>query len=443
MGKKVTRREFMIKSALTATGVSLGATAFSANSYNNIIGANERINFAVVGVRSRGMVHIQSISSIKNATVSHICDVDQRYIKDAMAYMSEKKIPAPETEKDIRKLLESKEIDVITIATPEHWHAPMAIMAMEAGKHIYLEKPSSHNPAEGEMLLKSQNKYNKLIQMGNQQRSSIHTEEAIQKIRNGIIGTPYMGKAWYCNTRGSIGIGKVVPVPDYLDWELWQGPAPRRPYKDNVHPYNWHWFWDWGTGETLNNGTHEVDICLWALGVNFPKRVTASGGRFHYQDDWEFYDTIVTSFEYEGKQITWEGKSCNGRKIHNRGRGVTIHGTEGCVLIDRNGYEIYDAADNKIYSVYQRGEIAMGLQGGGPTTTRHFDNLIQSIKSGVKLRAPLEEGNIAVTMLQLSNIAWKTGDDLDINPANGHILDNPDAMQYWGREYEEGWEPKV
>ena len=155
--------------------------------------------------------------------------------------------------------------------------------------------------------------------MGNQQRSSAHTIEIIGKIREGLIGRPYFGKAWYSNTRKAIGVGKAVPVPPELDWDLWQGPAPRRPYKDNIHPYNWHWFWHWGTGETLNNGTHEVDVCRWALGVDYPKRVSASGGRYHFKDDWEFYDTLVTSFEYDDKMITWEGICCQGKQYYGRG----------------------------------------------------------------------------------------------------------------------------
>jgi predicted dehydrogenase len=154
----------------------------------------------------------------------------------------------------------------------------------------------------------------------------------------GIIGKPYYGKAWYRNLRKSIGIGKQVPVPEHLDWDLWQGPAPRRPYKDNIHPYNWHWFWHWGTGETLNNGTHEVDLCLWAMRLGWPKVVTASGGRYHFKDDWEFYDTLVTSYEYDNAMITWESLSCQGKQAEGKGRGALIHGTDGSVFVDRTGY---------------------------------------------------------------------------------------------------------
>ena len=225
--------------------------------------------------------------------------------------------------------------------------------------------------------------------MGTQQRSSPHTIEIVEKIHEGIIGRPYFAKAWYVNTRKSIGTGKEVPVPPQLDWDLWQGPAPRRPYKDNVHPYNWHWFRIYGTGETLNNGTHEVDVCRWALGVDYPQRVTSSGGRYHFKDDWQFYDTLVTSFEYEDKMISWEGKSCQGMKYYGRDRGSTIMGTTGTVLIDRDGYEIYDLKGNKT-SEFKAGNATSSadLIGRDSMTDAHFANFIAGIRKGEKLNAP-------------------------------------------------------
>jgi predicted dehydrogenase len=444
MEKNYSRRKFLKDASIASVGLSLGRSSFSSKSYARILGANDRVNFAVIGLHGRGKEHIHSIAACDNAMVTHICDVDTRELDNTTALMKEKFEVTPINEKDIRKLLESKDIDAITIATPEHWHTPMAIMGLQAGKHVYVEKPPSHNPAEGELLVNAQKKYGKLVQMGNQQRSSLLTIEAIQKIHDGIIGKAYFGKAWYSNRRTSIGIGKEMPVPDYLDWDLWQGPAPRRPYMDNVHPYNWHWFWHWGTGETLNNGTHEVDLCLWALNVKYPLRVSASGGRYHFKDDWEFYDTIVTSFEYDDKMITWEGKSCNDMTYFGRGRGVSIHGTEGTMVLDRNGYEIYSIGGEKIFG-YEKPEKdeTLGIAGGGPMTDRHFQNFINAIRSGEKLRSPIEEGNISVTMLLLSNIAWKAGRTLNLDPTNGYILKDKKAMKLWNREYQPGWEPKI
>jgi predicted dehydrogenase len=445
MGNALTRRNFVKTASVATAGLAFGAVPkIDAKSYNRILGSNDRVNCAVIGVRNRGMEHIQSLCACSNARVTHLCDVDSRYLEQAAAYVKELSGENPGQEKDIRKLLEVKDIDVITIATPEHWHTPMAIMGLKTGKHVYVEKPPSHNPAEGALLINAQKKYGFLVQMGNQQRSSPHTIEAIQKIHDGIIGTPYAGKGWYSNNRQSIGIGKKTAVPDYLDWELWQGPAPRKPFKDNIHPYNWHWFWNWGTGETLNNGTHEVDMCLWALNAGYPNKVSAAGGRYHFKDDWEFYDTLVTNFEYDDKLITWEGMSCNNMSQYNRGRGVTIHGTKGTVLIDRNGYEVHNNNKEVVFSLFQKQDVSMGIGGGGPTTDSHFQNLINAILKGENLHSPIEEGNVSVTMLQLSNIAWKTGKVLDLNPENGRILNDDKAMDsLWCREYEPGWELKI
>ncbi len=206
-------------------------------------------------------------------------------------------------------------------------------------------------------------------------------------------------------------------MPPQLDWDLWQGPAPRKPYKDNVQPYNWHWFRTYGTGESLNNGTHEVDVCRWALGVDYPNRVAASGGRYAYKDDWEFYDTMIASFEYDGKMIAWEGMCCQGMRYFNRGRGSIIEGTEGSVLIDRDGYEIYDLKGNKT-SEFKAGSetTSADLVGADSMTDLHFANFIAGVRKGEKLNAPVSVGNVAVTMLQLSNIAWDVKRELNLDP---------------------------
>jgi predicted dehydrogenase len=438
----VTRREFLDALAVGAAGLAVGTTA---KSYARIAGANDRLNFAVIGLNGRGYAHLSSLKANKSAArISHVCDVDGNILKKfADAAQREMGEPAV-AEKDFRKILEEKDVDAITIATPDHWHTPMAIAGLQAGKHVYVEKPCSHNPAEGAMLVAAQVKYGKLVQMGTQQRSSPHSMEIVEKIHGGAIGRPYLAKAWYSNVRKSIGTGKEAPVPAQLDWDLWQGPAPRRPYRDNVHPYNWHWFRNYGTGETLNNGTHEVDVCRWALGVDYPKRVTASGGRYQFKDDWQFYDTLVTSFEYEDRMLTWEGKSCQGMKYYGRDRGSAIMGTTGTVVVDRDGYEVYDLKGNKTneFKVGSRTSSA-DLQGADSMTDRHFANFIAGIRKGEKLNAPISVGNVAVTMLQLSNIAWEVNRELHLDTNDGRIQGDEEAMKMWGREYEKGWGPHV
>ena len=425
-----------------AAGLAIGSTA---KIYGQILGSNDRLNVAIIGLNGRAYAHLSALKANQVAArVSHVCDVDGVILKKFAASAAHELGYAPAVEKDFRRILELKDVDAVTIATPDHWHAPMAIAALQAGKHVYVEKPCSHNPAEGAMLAEAQRKYGKLVQMGNQRRSDATVIEAVDKIHNGLIGRPYLGKAWYSNTRKSMGIGKPVPVPQELDWELWQGPAPRRPYKDNVHPYNWHWLRVYGTGETLNNGTHEVDVCRWALGVDYPRRITSTGGRYHFTDDWEFYDTLVTSFDYGDKMISWEGKSCQGMKYYGRDRGSAIIGTTGSMIIDPGGYEIYDIKGEKT------GETKTGtahasadLVGNDSMTVAHFANFIAAVRKGEKLNAPIAAGNVAVTMLQLSNVAWELRRELQLDTKDGKILDDPEAMKMWGREYEPGWAPHL
>jgi predicted dehydrogenase len=438
----VTRREFLDALAVGAAGLAVSTTA---KSYAQILGSNDRLNFAVIGLNGRAYAHLASLKANKrDARIAYVCDVDSNILKKFADSVQQEMGDAARTEKDFRAILEHKEVDAVTIATPDHWHTPMAIAALRAGKHVYVEKPCSHNPAEGEMLVQAQRKYQKLVQMGTQQRSSQYTIDVVKKIHDGIIGRAYFAKAWYVNTRKSIGTGKEVPVPPQLDWDLWQGPAPRRPYKDNVHPYNWHWFRIYGTGETLNNGTHEVDVCRWALGVDYPERITSSGGRYQFKDDWEFYDTLVTSFEYPDKTLSWDGKSCQGMKYYGRDRGSTIMGTTGTVLIDRGGYEIYDLKGKKT-SEFKASDAASSadLIGRDSMTDAHFANFIAGIRKGEQLNAPVAVGNVSVTMLQLSNIAWEVNRELRLDAKDGRIQDDSEAMKMWGREYEKGWAPSV
>jgi predicted dehydrogenase len=433
----VSRREFLEKMAVGAAGVAITT---SAKSYAQIVGANDRLNFAIIGLNGRGYAHLASLKANRDAArISHVCDVDSNILKKFADRTQQEMGEAPVSEKDFRKILALKEVDAITIATPDHWHAPMAIAALEAGKHVYLEKPCSHNPAEGVLLVQAQKKYGKLVQMGTQQRSSPHTIEVIGKINDGVIGRPYFAKCWYANTRKSIGTGKKAPVPAQLDWDLWQGPAPRQAYRDNMQPYNWHWFRTWGTGETLNNGTHEVDVCRWALGVDYPQRVTSSGGRYQFKDDWQFYDTLVTNFEYADKMISWEGRSCNGMKVYGRDRGSAIMGTDGTVIVDRDGYEIYNLKGQKTSEVKTGTKTSSSdLLGSDSMTDLHFANFIAGIRKGEKLNAPVAVGNVAVTMLELSNIAWEVGRELNLDAKDGRIVNDAGAMKLWGRDYEPG-----
>ncbi|MCH8233166.1 MAG: Gfo/Idh/MocA family oxidoreductase [Bacteroidetes bacterium] len=440
--KKASRRTFIKKSAAGVIGVGF---AFSARSYANILGANDRVNVAVVGLHGRGKAHLSAIYHTTNTRISAICDVDSRELTKTAELVNEMNGQKPDVIVDIRKLLENKDIDAVTIATPDHWHAPMAIMAMQAGKHVYLEKPCCFNPQEGNWLIQSQKKHGKVLQVGNQQRSAPTSVQAVADIRAGIIGEAYMGKAWYANTRGSIGTGKNVTVPDWLDWDMWQGPAPHTDYRDNIVHYNWHWFWRWGTGEINNNGYHELDICRWALGVDYPSKITSSGGRYSFDDDWQFYDTQIASFEFgNDKMISWEGRSCNGFNFHERGRGATIHGTKGTVLLDRNGYWAYDNSGKLFKQVLERGHsVSTDIVGIGALDLYHMENFVEAIRSDEKLNSPIEEAVKSNMMCHLGNIAQKFNRTLQTDPRDGKIMNDKEAMKLWSRDYAEGWKPVI
>lgn len=439
---KKSRRTFIKTSALAAGSLTV---SFPAKSYSRIVGANDRINYAVAGINGRGRAHIYAASSFPKTMHLHsLCDVDKRTFGKVQKEFPEHVSNATKTFKDIRKLLEDKDLDVLTIATPDHWHTPMAIMAMNAGKHVYLEKPCSHNPQEGEWLVQVKNKTGKVLQVGNQQRSAPTSQAIVRDIQEGIIGEAYHGKCWYANTRGPIGKGKEAEVPDWLDWELFQGPAPRRKFKDNWVHYNWHWFWNWGTGEINNNGMHEIDICRWALGVDLPTEVSSSGGRFHFEDDWEFYDTQVASFKFENnKMITWEGRSCTGFPFYDRGRGSTIHGTQGTVLMDRDGYTVYDLKNNVIKMEKERSASAsLNTLGIGGLDNLHMLNFINAIQKGEALHSPIEDAHKSTVLCHLGNMAQEHGGTLKVDSKTGKPFDEK-AMSLWGRSYEKGWKPEL
>jgi predicted dehydrogenase len=388
-----------------------------------------------------------NFASQKECEVMYVCDVDSRAADkcvDAVEKIQQKK---PKAEPDFRKALEDKNLDVLIVTAPDHWHAPAAILACAAGKHVYLEKPCSHNPNEGEILVKAANKHKRVLQMGNQRRSWPNVAAGIAEVHAGAIGRPYYAKTWYTNNRASIGIGKEVEVPSWLNYDLWQGPAPRMAYKDNLIHYNWHWFWNWGTGEALNNGTHMVDLARWGLGVEYPTRVNSSGGRYRYQDDWQTPDTQVINLEFSNNtMISWEGRSCNGKSTEGSSVGIIFYGETGSLLIESgNSYKIFDLKSKLIKEVKNNFVVdARNLADPAQELDAlHIQNFFDAIKKGSKLNSDIVGGHQSTLLVQLGNIAQRTGRTLNTDPTNGHILNDKEAMKLWSREYEKGWEPKI
>ena len=446
--KSSSRRDFIKKSVGISVAVAAGnlIPEYSALSYSRIKGANERIRVSVMGVNSRGAALAQSFASQDNCDVLHICDVDTRAIAKCIEELGKVRQIKVEGFRDFRKSLESKDIDALVIAAPDHWHAPASLLALQAGKHVYVEKPCSHNPAEGEMLVRAARQYGKAVQMGSQRRSYPNVITAVQELKNGIIGRAYFGRGWYTNTRGPIGVGKEAVVPEWLDWNLWQGPAPRKPYKDNVVHYNWHWFWHWGTGEALNNGTHMVDLMRWGLGVDYPFRISSNGGRYRYKDDWETPDTQVISMDFdEGVTMTWEGRSCNGQQILDTGAGAIFYGEKGSMFIDGNSYTIYDHDNNVVKEV--KNEIKVDplnlANPSGNLDVYHIQNFFDAISKGTRLNAEIAEGHKSTLLVQLGNIAQRVGRSLNIDEETGHIKGDKEATRLWSRTYEKGWEMKL
>ncbi|HSI75494.1 MAG TPA: Gfo/Idh/MocA family oxidoreductase [Lunatimonas sp.] len=447
--KNDSRRTFIKKAVASTTVFSLAGMlpSFSAKSYGKIVGANDRIKVSVMGVNSRGNALAGNFAKQDNCEVIHICDVDKRAAEKCIGSVGKIQDFLPKAVPDFRKSLEDRDVDVLVVAAPDHWHAPAAIMACQAGKDVYLEKPASHNPNEGELLIEAASKYRRVLQMGNQRRSWPNVIAGIAELKSGAIGRPYYAKTWYTNNRGPIGVGKKTAVPDWLDFELWQGPAPREEFRDNLVHYNWHWFWNWGTGEALNNGTHMVDIARWGLEVEYPTRVTSAGGRYRYDDDWETPDTQTISLEFDNNsKITWEGRSCNGHLIEGASVGVMFYGETGALKIDGgNAYSIYDLKNNLVKEVKNDTVIdARDLANPAQNLdSLHIQNLFSSIRQGTPLNSDIVSGHMSTLLCQLGNIAQRTGETLHVDPQNGRILNNKPAQRLWNRAYEKGWEPKV
>lgn len=444
---KSNRREFIKKSAVATLGVaSLGSLAFSPKSYARILGANDRLNVAIAGLGRRVGAFYEPIGlKSSNVNLLYLCDAMQSQMPKAAKNFEKWIDYQPKQEQNIFKVLDDKEVDVLINATPDHWHAPGTWLALERGKHVYVEKPCSHNPREGEVLVALQKKYNKVVQMGNQQRSAPESKEIIKAIHEGVIGKVYFAKAFYSNSRGPVPNPVQQAAPAGLDWELFQGPAPRKPYFHDTWDYNWHWYgWDYGTAETGNNATHELDVARWALQVEFPTAVSVVAGKMHYPEDgWTMYDTMDATFQFgDGKVIQWDGKSRNNYKTYGSDRGTIIYGSEGTVYVDRGGYRLHDRSGKEIKSNQaNNNEAGTALGGGGDMSTLHIVNFFNAVRGTEKQNSTIEEGAVSTLLCHLANISSRTGEALTCNPKNGHILNSPKAMALWTREYEKGWAP--
>lgn len=441
------RRNFIKKSAIAAAGIGLGAGHLNAASYSRILGANDRINIGVAGNYRRAQALVGTFKALKDRiNMIYTCDVVKERRDKYADTMKETLGYRPKAINDLREILDDRKVDAFFNLLPDHWHAPGTWMALEKGKHVYCEKPLTHNPREWELLIEYQRKFGKIVQMGNQQRSQSTAKKIMGEIHNGLIGDVYSVLAYYSNSRGGIGKGKAVPVPEGFDWDLFQGPAPREQFRDIYFDYNWHWFWTWGTGETGNNATHELDVARWALQVAHPEDVVVSAGKYHFtDDDWVMYDTMDATYRYPGNRtIIWDGKSRNNYQTYGDGRGNIIYGSDGTVTLTRNGYKVFDRAGKMVREESEESmSVTTGLGGGGDITTNHVANFLDALSGKAAQDSVLKEAAASTHLCHLANISYRAGKDLKVDPLSGQFLDQRIMDLYWGREYEPGWEPPV
>jgi predicted dehydrogenase len=391
-----------------------------------------RVVVGMMGL-SRGKDLAADLLKIPGVEIKYACDTDTSRAAAGTKFINEAGGKAIAVQ-DFRTILDDKEVDALFCAAPNHWHGPATILGCKAGKHVYVEKPACHNPQEGEWMVRAAEQAQRCVQVGNQRRSSIGFQSAIAKLHAGSIGKPYLARAFFNRMRGSIGTKMDSVPPSTLDYELWQGPAPRRAFRDNVVHYNWHWFWNWGNGELGNNGVHGLDICRWGLQVDYPNRTVSSGGRYCHRDDQETPDTQTVSWQFEGgKEICYQGLSCTQRAP---GPFVSFYGTEGAMEIDADGgYKIFDAANKEVFSAEKTGWGQM----------EHIQNFIDSIRANdpSKLNQPILSGHKSTLLCHLGNAAHRTDRILHSDVKDGRWTDADIPKNLWRRDYDPSWEKQI
>ncbi len=421
------RRRFLQTSSTVATGLALHGAIPGARGAD---APSRRTRVGVMGL-GRGMDHVRALQQIPGVEVSWLCDIDTNRIAAAAKWLDGKQDRTAQTAQDFRRLLDDASLDAISIAAPNFWHAPATILACSAGKHVYVEKPGSHNAQEGEWMVEAARRHQRKVQMGTQRRSWPAVIEGIQKIREGAIGRVLSARTYYDNARPGIGRGKPAPVPAHFDYNLWQGPVPERPFVDNLLHYNWHWRWHWGGGELANNGVHALDIARWGLGVDYPTRIAYVGGRYHHDDDQESPDTAIATYDFGQAGASFDHSSCNPRAEAKR-TWVTLYGERGSFVQEGSGYRIHDL---------KGAQIDAGSGPGGDVV--HFRNWIDAIRDGARLNQDIEDAQRSTLLCHLGNIAYRVRREIHFDPVQRQIVGDAEARALWSREYRPGWQPRV
>ena len=415
------RREFIKKSLVGSAALAIGGMGFSAKSYASIIGANERLHLAVIGISGRGSDHIGNFCKLKdsqNVRVKTLCDVDEKFWEAGIKKVQEKSGDKPIMEWDMRKVFEDPEIDAVSMATPNHWHALGAIWAAQAGKHVYVEKPCSHDVWEGRKMIEAARKYNIRMQVGFQNRSIPNVMEAIKFLHDGGIGDVFMARGTCIKPRDSFGIAKDSEPPASLHYDQWLGPAAYRPYNEKKGHYNWHWFWDTGNGDTGNQGPHQFDIARWGLNKNeHPVSIYSAGGIYGIDPKecaQETPNTQTSLFTYEdGKMLEFEtrGRYSNAEADLGIRVGNIFYGTEGYLELNGSTWKAFRQRESKPFAGSGEAGAApsdptfMAAAGGG----EHYVNFIEAIRAGTNshLHCDVNEGFYSTTLPLLANISYR------------------------------------
>jgi predicted dehydrogenase len=422
-----TRRQFLAASALTLSAATYNGAAQK---------PNERVRLAVMGLRVRGKSLIPGFAALPGVEISHVIDPDPSMVKGAIDALKKPESP-PKVETDVRKVLEDKTVTAVVVSAPDHWHALATVWAAERGKHVYVEKPVSHNLIEGRRMVDAARKYKVVIQAGTQRRSATDVVAAREYVQSGKLGKVAFARTWIAGNRPNIGRAKPEPVPKGVDYDLWLGPAPEGPFTKNRFHYNWHWFWDFGTGELGNNGIHALDVARNVLDLDAPTKISCAGGKYYYDDDQETPDTQIATFEFPGGPggaagctLLWEHRVWEKKGPEDQSFGVSVHGDKGTLIFKGDGWEV-------------RGGDGPKEPPGKNIVGEHQKNFIDSIRGDAKPSAEIEIGHKSTRLCHLGNIAYRTGKTLTFD-AKTETTNDPAANKLLGREYRKGFElPKV
>ena len=418
------RRSLLTRTSLLSFGTALSALP----KLRAADAAGNKLKVAVVGL-GRGMGHVQALLKLPDVEITYLAEVDSGRLEKGLKVVADKQLTSCQGVNDFRKILEDKSVDAIFIATPNFWHTPMAILALQAGKNVYVEKPGSQNPGEAEALVAATIKSGKLVQMGNQRRTWM--KGAITALHGGVIGEARFARGTYYNTRKMVG-QLALPAAADLDWNLWQGPVPddaKHDVKKFAH-YDWHWLWHWGNGELGNNGIHTLDIMRWGLKGEYPLKVTYNGGRYFYKDAQETPDTGTAVYDFGHAGCEWLQSSCHARAAEKPLGEVMFYGENGTMVIERDSWSIYDPKGKRISE-----EKSAAL--GDPA---HIGNFLDAIRGKAALNSPIAEGQKSTMMCHLGNIAYRTNTVVRCDPKSGKLIDNPEGEKLWKRAaYREGW----